>query len=190
MYMGMIQSVYTKILVGAVLVFVGIASGIWVGFALTESKRSIPPHSQSNSLQKKLRIYLGDIFPLLPIETCEGVVSNFEDILMGHPSVVIFAKPGCSPCEDMFNFWETDVLPLMSDNYERFICIDKADTGSLASYSHLLAEYTCVLVDESVFVAEYGLIAWPTVFTTDRFGFVTHIQAGFDSTVNWELIGP
>jgi uncharacterized protein YneF (UPF0154 family) len=179
----LVKSVYFKILVAAVFAFIGVAGGIYVGFAIVNKKtQGMSNHPVTEEAIKtaglRLEFDVGDLFPLENYTDIDGQQSNFEQLLQGRESVLIFALFGCEQCRLMLEYWDREVAPDLRPGVQVVVCADKNETEIPESYRHLLDDKHLIFIDRQLFSDKYHFTAWPTVIAVDKYGFVTHIQFG------------
>jgi len=182
-------SIYFKIVFAAVLGFLGIAAGIYVGFAIVgESHRPAVHRPNSAHEGLYLNFELGDLFPLENYTEANGQQSNFEQLLQGHESVLIFVVFGCEPCRDLLNYWDAELAPILRPDVQVVVCADKNHPNISEEYQPLLDDKRLIFVDRDLFSDKYHLTVWPTVIAIDHYGFVLHIQLGFGASIDQYII--
>ncbi len=169
---------FVKALVVTIVVIVGVAGGVYIGYAFIDQKtipiaedgaRPEPTESMNFTFG------VGDLFPLEDFTTLLGETANFEQLLMGKPTLLVFASTGCEPCEKFFNFFST-VEPQLNDDVQTIVCLADRNPDIPESYSSFLENKTAVFVDTDYFLSYYNVNVYPTLVGIDEHGFVTHIQ--------------
>jgi thiol-disulfide isomerase/thioredoxin len=190
-----LDSTYVKIAFGALLGFVGIVAGIYVGHALVSERGN--PLQQTPGMatgQERpgphLEFDLGDLFPLEDYLEADGSQSNFEQLLQvkGKETVLLFVNFGCQPCKDLLAQWNTQVAPFLKPNVQVVLCLPQEHSDIPEEHEHLIADKHVIYYDEELFAGKYRLTSFPTVVGVDQYGFVNHIQFGFRETLDPDLL--
>ena len=189
----LLDSVYLKMLFGAVIVFSGIAGGIYAGFALVDRSPekivAAKPHPVDYSeSQPWVEFNIGDLFPLDNYIEPDGSIANFEQLLSGKRTVLIFTSFGCEPCIKLLRTWVSDVTPRLADDVQVVVCATHKAEGIPDEYRPLLEKVKLIFHDERYYRDKYHMAFFPTVFGVDASGFVQHIQFGFDGTIDYEIM--
>lgn len=130
----------------------------------------------------------GDLFPLLDVKVQDGSIRNFEDILFGHQSAVIFVSVGCSVCDDLLSLWTSEVNPCLSNSSLVVICsADDTEATSERRYSSIKNCLT-VRADKEEFFDFYRINIFPTIVTVDEYGLVVNIQAGYSDRIDQAIL--
>jgi hypothetical protein len=187
-----LESVYFKIAFGAVLAFIGVAAGVYVGFGLSGRSVGQPeglPLSQEDfeANADYVRFQQGELFPLEPCREADGNETNFEQVLFRQPTVVLFESMHCGRCRDLLEFWQANLAPVLRPDVQVVACFDRYGPELTEEYAELLAGIRVVFYDEKRFHEEYGLDTFPSIVGIDASGFIQHFQIGFPSAVDREL---
>ncbi len=189
----LLESIYVKMLFGAIIAFAGVAGGIYVGFALVdkspmETGVSRPATTGDNEVQPWLEFNDGDLFPLDDYFELDGSVAGFEQLLQGKKTVLIFTSFGCEPCSNLLKTWARDVAPKLTADVQVVVCATRDADGVPDEYRPLLEKAKLIYYDERYYRDKYHLAFFPTVIGVDASGFVQHIQFGFDGTIDYEIM--
>ncbi len=189
----LLESIYFKMLFGAVIAFAGIAGGIYVGFALVDKSpqeigvsRLAP--TGDHEVQPWVEFDIGDLFPLDDYFELDGSVAGFEQLLQGKKTVLIFTSFGCEPCLKLLQTWGRDVAPKLADNVQVIVCATRDADAVPDEYRPLLEKAKLIYYDERYYRDKYHMAFFPTVVGVDASGFVQHIQFGFDGTIDYEIM--
>ena len=190
---GFWQSIYVKIFVGAVLGFVGITGGIYVGNAMVNRPAPgyptvTPSELEDVSLAKQLNLMPGDLFPLEKCTLRDSTVTNFEDVLHGQRAVILFVDFDCGPCVDLLTFWDLQIRPKLYPDIQQIVALRDNSTPIPSEYEGLVDDKTVVYYDASYWQEYYNLVFWPAVVSVDASGYVYHVQQGFEDYLEFEHV--
>jgi hypothetical protein len=165
-------SSYAKIVFAALLLLGGVAGGIYIGDGMTH--RRTPKTAVPEELAPDLT--LGDVFPLMEYKTLDGTIGNFEQLIMGHRTVVLFLSGDCGRCEDLLNLWNLKVAPVLDSGVKVVTCFRHNEIP--ASVTRMLGSKLAVIPEEQLYHV-VGLKITPTIAGLDEYGLVTYLQAGY-----------
>ncbi|MCB2230619.1 hypothetical protein KQH82_07880 [bacterium] len=190
---GFWQSIYVKFFVGAVLGFVGIAGGIYVGNAMVNRPAEgypveLPADLNDVTQAKLLSLLPGDLFPLEECTLRDSTKTNFEQILNGERAVVLFVDFQCKPCVDLLTFWDLRINPKLYPDIRQIVALRDIDPPIPAEYEGLLDDKMVVYYDTEHWKNYYNLVFWPAVVSVDGSGFVHHVQQGFEEFLEFEHV--
>ena len=186
---GLLHSFYAKMIFAAVVGFLGIASGIYVGYAIVEEKS--PPRApvlQSEVNEPFVTLDPGDLFPFEEYSDVAGKSGNFDSLLRGRNSLLLFVTFDCGPCIDFLKFWKLRMKDRLLSDVHVILCLSRRRGGIPPEYAGLVAGMQVVYYDEELWRERYHLVFWPMVVGVDTSGFVHHIQYGFEDFLDFELI--
>ena len=167
-----------KAAIVTLFVILGVAGGIYLGYAFIEP-RVIPvadiDQGPAPTDNMNISFGRGDLFPLENCVTVSGDSVNFETLLMGHPTLLVFASAGCEPCEKFFNFFSTVESELNRD-VQVLVCFADVNPEIPQRYQQVLKNKSIVFVDTNHFLEYYNVNVYPTLVAIDEHGFVVHIQ--------------
>ncbi len=193
---GILESVYFKIVFGAVLAFIGITAGVYVGFGLSgrsvgQPERLPLSHDNPGESDDYVRFQQGELFPLEPCRTADGTAdgteTNFEQVLHRKPTVILFETIHCGRCRDLLEFWQANLAPVLREDVQVIACFDRYGPEVTAEYLELLDGIRVIFYDQEHFHKEYGLDTFPSIVGIDASGFIQHFQVGFPSAVDREF---
>lgn len=189
---------YLKIVTAAILITVGVASGIYVGYKLlgvevVETKASAKADNMQKSMDdwdNNINIELGNLFPREEIILPDGSTDNFENILNGKKTILFFSSVNCGKCTEIHNFWQSVVAPVADKNLQVLICIDKSEMSFELSEQKkdFLKDKILIYYDQQLWVEKYDLQIIPSVVGIDNHGFVQAIQTGFHEKLTTDIM--
>jgi hypothetical protein len=165
-------SSYAKIVFAALLLLGGVAGGIYIGDGMTH--RRTPKTAVPEELSPALA--MGDVFPLMEYSSLDGTTGNFEQLIMGHRTVVLFLSGDCSRCEDLLNLWNLKVGPVLDSGVQVVTCFRHVEIPR--SVTRLVGSKLAVIPEDQLYHV-VGLKITPTVVGLDEYGLVTYLQAGY-----------
>ena len=189
-------SIYTKIAYAAVLVFVGVASGMYVGEALTGHPESVIGKASAGTRSKAVSALdeqvvsfdVGDVFPPEEFIAFDGTMGNFAELLAGRNTLLLFVTLDCDPCHRLLRFMKEDMAGRVRDDVQLVVCVMGTKADMPVEYASLFAGVETVFYKGSYWANTYDLKIWPVVFGTDQYGIVQHIQFGFRGYMDFELV--
>jgi len=183
------KSVYTKILVSAILVFIGITSGIYVGNALVDKQPASQAEAPQPSANEPFVTFdAGDLFPPEEYTDLSGHTGNFSDLIDGRPTIFIFVTMQCGPCIDLLQFWKMRMQERLRPGVQVVVCVKHDVTSVPPEYEGLLEGVRVVRYDDALWKRKYHLDFWPTIAGVDGSGFVQHVQSGFAKYIEHDLV--
>lgn len=169
--------------------FVGVASGIYVGYAyiLKKSGAQVPITPTSAGPASWVNFHDGDAFPLEPFNDTAGKQGNFGDLVIDKNSILLFVTFHCDPCIDELQFYQMTIMSRLRPGVQLIVCIRDDEPVVPPEYAALLHGMTVVYYDFKTWHSGYGLTFWPAVFGVDASGIVIHQQFGFEGSMDHEL---
>ncbi|MDH3891972.1 MAG: hypothetical protein OEV49_12900 [candidate division Zixibacteria bacterium] len=189
---GILSSVYAKIIIGSILGFVGVAGGIYLGYALTgTSPQQRIPADWEMEIEPDPRVQpafqAGDLFPPVNCVSMAGDTVNFSEVIDGRPTAFVFAAPGCEPCYNLLKFWVEKVDPMMIPNGQLVICWPDTQDDPDYAYALIMEGKRVVKYSQTLLSDTYNVVLAPTTVVVDNQGFVQHIQLGFGGTLDYQI---
>ncbi|HWR82303.1 MAG TPA: hypothetical protein VN285_03275 [Candidatus Deferrimicrobium sp.] len=190
--MSILRSTYAKIIISTILGTIGIAGGIYLGFALTGERpqtpwSAAPPPEPEFPPEKRPVFEAGDLFPTVDCIDVDGNTTNFERVIDGRPTAFLFVQYGCGPCYELLRFWVEEIDPILIPQAQVVICLPDDAGEPPTPYENLIHGKTVVKYAKNLFQKTYNFVLYPTVVTVDKSGFIQHIQLGFDQTLDIEV---
>ena len=190
---NILENFYVKVLFGVLLAFLGVAGGIYVGFALVDRSGDPTATPMGDMPDEQGHRYLvfdvGDLFPEENCRLGDGSQANFAQLLKGQKSILIFSSFGCEPCRRLLRSWKEGVRPKLRSDVQVIVCAPyRMDAAVPEEYRDLLEGTQLVYFDERYFADYYDLTTFPTIVAVDGSGFVHHIQYGFGGAVDYEIM--
>ncbi|PWB76082.1 hypothetical protein C3F09_01175 [candidate division GN15 bacterium] len=182
------QTTYCKIVTGAILAFAGIAGGIYTGLALGDKPDKMPERTASSEVQPFLAFKVGDLFPLEYYTSITGSTGKFGDLLKDRESIVLMVSLDCPPCQQLLRFWKTNMQSRLKAGVQVVAMVPRATGGIAPEYAGLFDGCTVTFHDREYWTKTYHHVFWPVIVGVDNSGFVTHIQFGFDGTIDFEIV--
>lgn len=187
------QSSYTKMGVGAILAFVGVVGGIYVGYGITTGRdkaqtasASIPELPQDPKIALNFKV--GDAFPPESYVDLHDVTHDFAELLNNRETVLIFASTTCGPCLDLLRFAHERMIGRLKKGIQVVVVLDKERLPVPEEYQGLLDGTTVALVDGAYWQATYHWVFWPVIVGVDNSGIVQHVQYGYVNAIDHELV--
>jgi len=177
-----------KYLLFAVIIFLGIASGVYVGYSFVLEKNlepSVAPYEYVDSfIPEDIKLYVepGDLFPLEDYINQDKTKNNFELLLKGKKTVLIFASPECEPCSkviDQFNKIEDKLLP-----GSQIVLCYPSEIENVKNEK----KFKVIYIDTNMFMNMYNLSVYPTIVSVDEHGLIYHIQYYYKKYIDREII--
>jgi len=190
MHFRWLHSTYAKILIGGVVAFVGIASGVYVGFAFSgngSKDQKFSPSSRNSSADFALKIVPGEAFPIESYHDNTGATHNFDVLLGGKNTILIFTLWGCGPCNDLLQDTREKMISHLIPGTQVVIVTDGNQPDIPPEYTHLVKGLTIISVDMAHWDTFYGLSIWPTIIGIDSSGIIRHIQITYAREIDHEL---
>ena len=184
---------FVKSVAAALVMFCGIAGGIWFGSSLwikgnvqAESVNLTPPQESIEEIYVSFEA--GDLFPLENFTDSKGTVRNFEDLL-GHgvSTLLLFSDLECSPCLDLLRQLKKISPERLNEECRIVLCLAVDRSSVPEEFTGLVEDYEIITYDTDYWWNKYRMGFSPTVIGVDGSGFVTHIQLGFDGYLDYEL---
>ncbi len=187
-----LSSTYTKIVFGAIVAFIGVAGGMYVGNAVTGRKPTHDPPkpetAQSDVPSPYLTIVPGDLFPFESYMDRDGNTGNFEQLLNDKNSLLLFVSLSCPPCFDLLEYTKKSMLSRLRPGVQVIACFDTKLSPIPEEYAGLLKSVKVVFYDGKQWESRYHMVVWPTIVGVDDSGFIRHIQFGYDGAIEHELV--
>ncbi len=162
---------YLKLLVSGAIILICVAGGVYLGDAIVrQPERSPGPAELAPALN------LGDLFPLATFSDSEGNSGDFDSLLMGHKTILLYLSSDCSRCIDQLDFWNKEIAPILDSNVQTVICVPDNQLPPL--FSKLIGRRMTITPDKVAYTV-VGLKLTPTIVGLDEFGLAVFIQPGY-----------
>jgi len=174
----LLSNYYVKVLITGVIAFIGVCGGVYLGYALIGEEKPQPEPREHRSVDvgpSAMNLSVGDLFPLENCSLPNGDASNFEDILSGQKTLLVFASVGCPPCTEFFEYFKT-IESDIKDDVQVVVSLSNHNPVITDEYQRLMASYTKVFMNADRFADEYNIVVYPTIIGIDQHGFIKHIQ--------------
>ena len=190
MHFKLLDSAYAKIFIAGVVAFLGIASGIYVGFAFSDNssigkKQFLSQKSSSDDFSMSLTP--GDYFPGESFLDQSGAVHQFSEIFAGKNSILIFTLLGCGPCDKLLGGIRERMIPYLIPSAQVIFAVDSKQKETMQEYRDKLEGFILVAVDMDHWKNYYDMPIWPTMIGIDETVTILHIHFGFDNAIDIEL---
>jgi hypothetical protein len=189
------QSSYAKIGIGAVLAFVGVIAGIYIGYGLTIGKEQKKDVYQSSGAPTKeapenvLNLRIGDAFPPETYTDAAGQAGNFESLLKDKEAIILFASVGCDPCLDLLRYTQRSLFKRIKSGVQVVLVIDRDQWPFPEEYQGLAERLQVAVVDGDYWRKTYHLVSWPIIVGVDNSSIIRHVQYGYANAIDYELVG-
>lgn len=184
------KTLAVKLVVVGIVMLASVAGGVYVGGALSDRNRSDLPtvvaaDSGNHGGPPRLSLALGDTFPPEQV-ICNGLQTDFGNLVRDRDAIVLFTSTRCDPCLDLLRFWNSICVERVRDNVLQIVVL--ADSEKIPpEYVGLFSKVTVVYYRAEEWRTRYNQDFWPTIVGVDNSGFITHIQYGFEQTIDHEL---
>lgn len=105
-----------------------------------------------------------------------GSTEEFEKLLMGRKTILLFVRNGCKYCDNLLDYWRSEVGPYLDTSATFLICLQS--TGIPESVARLGSTVSVIYPDSAVY-REVGIRSTPTIVGLDEYGFATYLKVGF-----------
>lgn len=183
-----VRSAFRVLLVGIVLL-ASVAGGVYVGHALTDRSTSPSPpqpvDGDNHGGPPRMSLSPGDLFPP-ELARVDEKATDFGSLLHDREAIVVFVSMQCSPCLDLLRFWSAVCRNRIRDDVLQIVVL--ADSTTIPpEYLGLLTGFSLVRYHASTWKELYNQDFWPTIVGVDNNGFITHLQYGFEQSIDHEL---
>jgi hypothetical protein len=144
-----------------VVLFVAVALGIQVGFAL---KSDTPLTLTPDNLPNQSLLRPGDAIPDLPVLNLEGRAMTLSDATDGRRTLVAVVLPGCDPCKKLLGEWERRGLPEQADDFQIILLASSGDNSlELGPLSAFADRYPIYFTDHIPLKEICGISTFPSL---------------------------
>lgn len=188
----LLSSVYVKILFAAVFGFVAVVGGMLVGNALLNQNAETMPLFNSNPVESALdEEYVtftdGDLFPLEDYVDSDGQPGNFEQLLGGKPTLLLFVSFTCEPCHVLLRVFKETFAQMVKPDVQVVVCLRSDQGQPPPEFVGLFDSFKLIYYDHDHWGRTYKMGFNPTIIGVDGSGFVKHIQFGYESYIDYDL---
>jgi len=174
------------ILLGGAVLFIAVALGIQVGFALRgdETPELSPKTLPNRSLMKP-----GDPLPELTVYDLDGNQLRLDEVLGGKKTAIGVVMPGCDPCKQLLTGWVNKGMVNGSADYQMVLVAattpDARELGPLSDFAKYYPIYFC---DHTVLKEQFGISTFPTVMGTGIGNKVSFVANGYVHQLDTEFL--
>jgi hypothetical protein len=184
--------VYTKIIFGALLGFVAVVGGMLVGNAVLKRDAPAAPlfdYSPAESALDDQYVTFsdGDLFPLEDYVDGQGKPGDFEQLLGGRPTLLLFLSYTCEPCHGLLKAFKKYYLEKLRPDVQLYVCLRQEFGSPPPEFAGLFDDFELIYYDGAHWSLSYNMGFWPTIIGVDGSGFVRHIQFGYENYIDYEL---
>jgi peroxiredoxin len=175
------RSFILKSVIVGIVIFVGIAGGIYTGSLLASQKSDQP---SADALRNRTFLEIGDSFPDYQFKDVFGGTQTGVSQLAGRgPVLLAFVSRGCDACEHMLSQWRRKVMSQM-DKRIQVVLVYAEDEGSPEELREAPVPGTLVVTTDRKSQKKIdGITSSPVLIGLDPQGKITMIISGFDSNV-------
>jgi hypothetical protein len=183
------NSTYARILFVAVLVFIGVTAGVYVGNWLSRDDSGPadtprPAESSSDALDDQYVTFTeGDAFPHEQFTTADGLTGNFDTLLFDQKTMLLFVSIDCEPCMDLMRFWPVNVAERLLPDVKVYACVSDRDGGIPPELAGLFDDIPVLVYDGDYWSKTYAMKFNPVIIGVDESGIVRNTQFGFNRYV-------
>jgi len=188
----------SKFLLKALILFLtillGVTGGIYVGFALTNSRSEIrfqtPEMSGEFGVPENLLLNLeiGDTFPEVSFITFQKNSGRLLSELQGKKSGLIFYGNDCLACPSHMDQWNQIVSPKLKSNVQEIVLVSDKSFDKLKEIPSHLKDKRLLFIDWISFSQKYHLAFLPISMTIDESGIIQHIQYGQRGGIDYKIL--
>lgn len=170
-----------KFILGAVIIFVAAAGGMYLGGKLTHStgETSAQPDFLTN-----LTLGPGKEFPEIELMDVSYKPVMSKSVLNENGTVILFMDHQCLPCKEIAQFWQG----LINDGTigkSQVVGICFANAANIKEIHNKYQVDFPVFADERyVFLDHYGIDALPLTFVVGKSGFVTYMESDSNARIS------
>ncbi|MGD8922949.1 MAG: hypothetical protein PVH24_06840 [Candidatus Zixiibacteriota bacterium] len=176
-----------KIVVTVGCSFLGVLAGIYAGnrFFYQAPRQDYVAPNPLDSIS--VTLVPGDSFPPETYTDTAGKVGNFRDLLLGKNSLVVFANLYCEPCHDFLRLFQKHLRHQLQKKAQVIVCLSTHQRPVPEEYQGLMAGCELIFYDDATWSDKYRMRFWPSLIVVDQYGFVNHVQLGYDGYIDYEL---
>ena len=175
-----------KCVFAGIVIFVGIAGGIYAGSLLASQGQNGP---SADALRNRTFLEIGDSFPDYQLKDVFGGTQTSVSQLAGRgPVLLAFISRGCDACEHMLSQWRRKVMGQM-DKRIQVVLVYAEDEGSPEELREAPVSGTLVVTTDRKSQKKIdGITSSPVLIGLDHNSKITTIISGFDSNVGSEYL--
>ena len=168
-----------KSLVAGIVIFVGIAGGIYTGMAFSnKGLLGVSPADLPNSSY----LDLGEQFPNYTLwNPKDGTETTVAKLVSRGPTLLVFVSSTCGACKTMAGYWKRKEISNLRDDIQIALVYDKDELMSEYGMADILdLPGSLVLgIDRSANKTDDGISATPTFVALNTDGKIEMIMTGF-----------
>lgn len=176
-----------KAIVSALVIFAGVAGGIYTGLALRGTAR-VNPEGLLNSTY----LSIGERFPDYELwDTDAGENKNISDVVRDAPAVLLFLSQQCGACRTMLTHWQKRVIPTLRQDIRIILIYDDVKPPSDESlvYPDIVRRAIVATTNRTEQRDDDGIVGTPTLVALDNHMTIRFIVSGFDRQIDSEFMG-
>lgn len=159
-----------------VVAFVGVLAGNWY----VQWRQGQQPEQSLEAwlADNTTAMQAGDSFAAVELSDLEGNMVNTGELVQGHKTLVLFLSSGCHSCSEAVEHWKKDLGKLPTDL--RVFGISPGGILEVQGYRDKL-DIPFPLYSDSgyMFMQQYDVVAFPTIFGLDAEGKVAFALHGY-----------
>ncbi len=200
-FKNLFESMYVKVIFIAVTLFIGISSGIYVGYAyigangeaVSDNNATTETHGDHSNGEgidldeQFVNFGAGDLFPLESYVDKNNNKGNFENLLQNKATIFLFVSLTCTPCHDMLLYWNLNIQDKLNKDVQVVVCLREKDGEVPVEFMGLLENKQLVFFDGDHWSLQYDMAFWPTIIAVDESGFVRKVQLGFENYIHYDI---
>ncbi|MGH8015021.1 MAG: hypothetical protein ACREBV_02400 [Candidatus Zixiibacteriota bacterium] len=184
---------FAKHLFFTIIVFIGVVSGILIGYQLISKKQASALSTEVSGISDvpdnmRLKFGQGDLFPEVFFFAADSTKCDLRATFRGKKCAVIFAELECVPCQDFFEQWNQIVTQNLKEGVQELVVISKEQISINGQLPEALEGMSVRILDLEEFKKVQNLVIFPTVVTIDEQGIVRHIQYGLRGGIDYEIL--
>lgn len=187
----LLEHTYVKLLVIALTLVLSVVLGVRIGQSLpgSVSHQPVPVDAmrQGVSGPPQMNLHTGDLFPPESVLTANQEWIMFDRLYEGKPALVLFVSLKCGPCVELLQSWDQVLSDRVADGVQQIVALSLR-APLPAEYKGLFEKVQLVRYDGDIWRSLYNQDFWPTLVGIDNNGFISHIQYGYEQTIDFELV--
>ncbi len=177
-----------KTLISGVVVFAGVAGGIYTGTSLISgSDRELSPVKLKNDSL----LDPGDSFPPyeLTIQPSRQQTS-VRQLALGKPTILAFVSPDCDPCITLAAVWKKRIAGVLRDDIQLILIFGENEFEYGDDYGGVfdIPEALVCCADHVAQRAKTGIYSKPTLVALDEEGVIVWVSSGYSSKIDGDFI--
>ncbi len=183
------SSVTFKILGGLIVASLCVTAGIKIGRSTAISDNETSESHQGEMTPKYVMNFGGgDAIPSEAVVSDHDSTVELNRLLEGKRSLVFIVHFGCPPCLDLLEFCQKNKFKSLNKSVQVVVCLQNDEANQAELYGELLGKARVVTYNREEWGRLFHLGYYPILIGVDESSIVSHIQYGFDGSLDYELL--